>query len=140
MLYFHAQDAAQRGDSKALTTHLRKIAEQIDAQPEALLRYRPQMLLLTGLAHFGSASWTPPSAPSRSTRQPWRLGRGHATWPSSTSSRSKRTPAFAALEGICAPAHRRQGPRLLGQAKLSAGQPQQAATLMREALAGQGPP
>ena len=142
VLYFHAQDAAQRGDSKALTTHLRKIAEQIDAQPEALLRYRPQMLLLTGLAHFGLGELDAAKRAFEIYRDS-RGGSGEATQLlAQLYLNQKQTDAgIAALE-----AHLRARPTdakalgLLGQAKLSAGQPQQAATLMREALAGQDRP
>ena len=118
VLYFHAQDAAQRGDSKALTTHLRKIAEQIDAQPEALLRYRPQMLLLTGLAHFGLGELDAAKRASRSTATAVAArARPRNCWPSSTSNQKQTDAGIAALE-----AHLRARPTdakalgLLGQA------------------------
>ena len=139
----HAQDAAQRGDSRPLTTHLQD--RRTDRrQPEPLLRYRPADAAAHGLAHFGLGElWTPHKrAPSRSTATAVRrLGRGRNRRPSSaTQSRSNGRRHCTPLEGNLRRPPTPRPLRPLGSAaKLqSPASLRQAATLI--ALRGSGRP
>lgn len=51
--YLRASLAQRRGDTKELAAALRAITVEIDPQPARQIRFRPQLLLINGLAHYG---------------------------------------------------------------------------------------
>ena len=52
-LYLTAVLAERRGDSAAAKTALKAVTTALDPVPIEFIRYRPQALMLNGLAHFG---------------------------------------------------------------------------------------
>ncbi|MET0208180.1 MAG: XrtA/PEP-CTERM system TPR-repeat protein PrsT, partial [Burkholderiaceae bacterium] len=52
-LYLSAVTAERRGDGAAAKTALKAVADQLDPVPIEYIRYRPQALMLNGLAHYG---------------------------------------------------------------------------------------
>ncbi|MBB3194171.1 XrtA/PEP-CTERM system TPR-repeat protein PrsT [Roseateles terrae] len=52
-LYLNAVLAERRGDSAAASQALRAVTTQLDPVPMDYIRYRPQALMLNGLAHYG---------------------------------------------------------------------------------------
>ena len=126
------RDAAQRGDSRGPHRHLRRIAEQIDAQPGPAALPAADAAAHWPRALRPQASWTPPSAPSRSTATAVAArARPRNCWPSSTSAEANGRRHCRAGGTVARPPTDARPSGLLSQAKLSAGQPQQAATLMR---------
>jgi putative PEP-CTERM system TPR-repeat lipoprotein len=140
--YLQALEAGQRGERAAMVAALRRVTAQIDPQPDALLRFRPQMLLLGGMAHFalGEADL------ARSYLERYRDGQGSGNVGAQLLARlylgQRQTAAgIAALEAALARnPGQAQTLELLGQARLAAGQPDQAVALMREALRSQASP
>lgn len=53
VLYLSAVQAEQRGEAAAAKDALKAITAQLDPVPIDYIRYRPQALMLNGLAHFG---------------------------------------------------------------------------------------
>lgn len=139
--YLQALEAAQRGDRAAMTAALRRVTAQIDPQPQALLRFRPRLELLAGLAHvaLGEADQAKPyleayrssQGDSRSATLLARLYLGQHQTEAAT-----RTLEAALAEQP----GRADALGLLGAAKLSAGRPEEAVALMREALRSQESP
>ena len=52
-LYLTAVLAERRGDAASARTALKAVTEELDPVPIEFIRYRPQALMLNGLAHFG---------------------------------------------------------------------------------------
>jgi len=51
--YLNALLAERRGDTATVQSALKQVTELLDPVPPEFIRYRPQMLMLNGLAHFG---------------------------------------------------------------------------------------
>ncbi|MCB1996835.1 MAG: PEP-CTERM system TPR-repeat protein PrsT [Rhodoferax sp.] len=51
--YLHAQLALRQGDAVAARAALNEVTSLLDPVPEGFLRYKPQLLMLGGLAHHG---------------------------------------------------------------------------------------
>lgn len=140
--YLQALEAGQRGDNAAMVAALRRVTAQIDPQPEAQLRFKPQMLLLGGMAHFalGEADL------ARSYLERYRDSQGGGSVGAQLLARlylsqRQNKAGIAALEAALARnPGQAQTLELLGQARLAAGQPDQAVALMREALRSQASP
>ncbi|WP_343630403.1 XrtA/PEP-CTERM system TPR-repeat protein PrsT [Roseateles sp.] len=52
-LYLNAVLAERRGDTATARAALKEVTEQLDPVPIEFIRYRPQALMLNGLAHYG---------------------------------------------------------------------------------------
>lgn len=139
--YLQALEAGQRGDRGAMTAALRRVTAQIDPQPEGQLRFKPALLLLGGMAHFALGE---PDA-ARTYLERYRSSQGGSVGAQLLAqlylSQRQTAAGIAALEASLAQ-HPGQAQTLemLGQARLAAGQADQAVALMREALRSQDSP
>lgn len=139
--YLQALEAGQRNDRNAMVAALRRVTAQIDPQPEAQLKRKPALVLLGGMAHFALGE----VEPARSYLERYRSLQGGSMGAQLLAqlylSQRQTSAGIAALEASLA---RHPGDaqtlEMLGQARLAAGQPDQAVTLMREALRSQDSP
>jgi putative PEP-CTERM system TPR-repeat lipoprotein len=139
--YLQALEAGQRGDRAAMTAALRRVAAQIDPQPEAQLRFRPRLLLLGGLAHFALGEADPAKRYFERYRGAHGASAGATLLAQLYLSQRQTAAGIAALEAALAEQPRQADAlNLLGQARLAAGQTEQAVALMREALRSQESP
>lgn len=140
--YLQALECGQRGDRAAMVAALRRVTAQIDPQPEAQLRFKPQMLLLGGMAHAALGE----TDLARSYLERYRDSQGGGNVGAQLLARlylsqGQTRAGIAALEAALArDPGQPQTLELLGQARLAAGQPDQAVALMREALRSQTSP
>lgn len=139
--YLQALEAGQRGDRNAMVAALRRVTAQIDPQPDAQLRLKPSMLLLAGMAHFALGE----SEPARSYLERYRGSQGGSVGAQLLAqlylSQRQTAAGIAALEASLAQHPGQvQTLEMLGQARLAAGQADQAVALMREALRSQESP
>jgi putative PEP-CTERM system TPR-repeat lipoprotein len=134
--YLQALEAGQRGDRTAMVAALRRVTAQVDPQPEAQLGFKPQMLLLAGMAHFALGE----GDLARRYLERYRSSQvgsdvGANLLAQLYLSQRQTAAGIAALEASLARnPGQAQTLELLGQARLAAGQPDQAVALMREAL------
>lgn len=140
--YLQALEAGQRGDRAAMVAALRRVTAQIDPQPQAQLGFKPQMLLLGGLAHFALGEGDiARSYLERYRSSPGGGGLGANLLAQLYLSRRQTAAGIAELEAsLTRNPGQAQTLELLGQARLAAGQPDQAVALMREALRSQESP
>lgn len=139
--YLQALEAGQRHDRPAMVAALRRVAAQVDAQPDAQLKVKPAMLLLGGMAHFALGAMEP----ARNYLERYRSSQGGSVGAQLLAqlylSQRQTAAGIAALEASLAQhPGQAQTLELLGQARLAAGQTDQAVALMREALRSQESP